>query len=39
MKRQNRNTLGGVGLAAIALLVVPGWLWVRAFPQPAASPQ
>ena len=39
MRRQYRNELGGVGLAAIALLAVAGWLWVRAFPQPPASPE
>jgi len=39
MRRRNRNTLGGVGLAAIALLVMGGWLWLKNFPQPPASPQ
>jgi hypothetical protein len=39
MRRRNRKRMGGVGLAAIALLAVAGWLWVRAFPQPPASPE
>jgi hypothetical protein len=39
MRRRNRKGLGGVGLAAVTLLVVAGWLWVRAFPQPPAAPE
>jgi hypothetical protein len=39
MRRRYRNGLGSVGLAAIALLTVAGWLWLKNFPQPPASPQ
>jgi hypothetical protein len=39
MRRRYRNELGSVGLAAIALLTVAGWLWLKNFPQPPASPQ
>ena len=39
MRRRYRNGLGSVGLAAIALLTVAGWLWLKNFrtPRPLRS--
>jgi len=38
MRHRYQNGLGSVGLIAIALLAGAGWLWLKNFPQPPASP-
>jgi hypothetical protein len=38
MRRRYRKGLVSVGLIGIALLAVSGWLWLKSFPQPPASP-
>jgi hypothetical protein len=37
--RRRHQKLGGVGLTTVVLLVIAGWLWLKNFPQPPASPE